>query len=239
MRVMGLSMWLASAALLATTPAFAFGTVAPQIAPAYLCDACTSAEYADGARSLGAGRHVLLDFRADAPRVFIVSNAAGSSSATVASVSATDVEMRRFALAKRVWAAGDAPRHVERAELAEWLDYADVTPSSAEVLVTGAFRNDIADVLESLLPALLAHDVPGAVRILCPRCDPGSIKLPPVGRVIDVGLDDGGTLEFVVTSGELLRARIVREPGGKSWRLDDAGNVAADDAPAHDGGLIH
>jgi hypothetical protein len=34
-------------------------------------------------------------------------------------------------------------------------------------------------------------------------------------------------LEFVVTSNELLRARVVRDPGGQSWRLDDAGNVAA------------
>jgi hypothetical protein len=233
---MTLRVLLAFAALLATAPALAFGPRSA-VAPTYYCDGCSNAEYVDGARSLGAGRHVLVDFKADAPSVFVVSEAAGSSSPTVASVAASDVEVRRFALAKRIWAHGDAGR-VERAELAEWLDYADRKPSASEVLLTSAYRNDISDVLDSLLPAFLPRDTPAAILAICPHCDKFSIKEAPVGHLVDVGLDDGGSLEFVVTGGT-LHARILRDAAGKSWRLDDAGNVAADEAPARSGGLIH
>ena len=195
----------------------------PEADYAYLCDACTDAEYVEAARSLGAGRQLLFDFRADAPRAFDVLPS-GSEANPVANAPVMDEEMRRFALSKRLW-SGPGPARVDRAELAGWIRRQGPSPSTAEMLVTSAYRNEIASALEQLLPALLPRDVPGAVGRICKPCTANPIQALSGDHAISVALADGGVVDFATDTHEMLRVRAIHDASGKTWQFDDAGRI--------------
>lgn len=217
---------LAHAALFALAQStLAFADNAPVDAPpVYLCDGCTAQAYVAGARSLGPGRHVLFDFLAGAPRAFEVTASSAAESAVVTSVPITDAEKGRFDLSRRIW-WDPAPARVGEADLEDWMRARNVRRTAAAVLITSAYRNDLSEALETLLPFILPGAVPSAFGLTCKPCPLDAVKEPPRGREISVALAAGGGVDFEIDAQGILRARAVHDESGGVHRLDDGGDI--------------
>lgn len=224
--VMDIRNSLARAALFALAQStLAFADNAPvDVPPVYFCDGCTAEAYVAGARSLGPGRHVLFDFPAGAPRAFEVTVASALESAVVTGVAVTDAEKRRFDLSRRIW-WDRAPARVGEAELEDWMRTRNVRRTAAAVLITSAYRNDLGDALETLLPFILPGAVPAQFSLICKPCPLDAVKDPPQGREISVALAAGGGVDFEVDAQGILRARAVHDESGGVHRLDDGGDI--------------
>lgn len=217
---------LAGAALLALalSPLAFAGSGPVDAPPVYVCDGCTADAYVAGARSLGPGRHVLFDFLSGAPRAFEVTASNAPESAVVTGVPVTDAEKRRFDLSRRIW-WGPAPARVGEAELEDWMQTRNVPRTAAAVLITGAYRNDFSEALETLLPFILPGAVPAAFGLVCKPCPLDAVKDPPQGREISVALAAGGSVDFETDAQGILRARAVHDERGGVRRLDDGGDI--------------
>lgn len=222
MDVRELALSIASFACLAPLQALADESPARSAADVFLCADCTASQYIDGARSLGAGRHVLFDFSAARPRAFVVMASKSPESAAVASVPTTDQEERRFAVAKSVW-AGPEPGRASEADLEDWMWRRNAPRTAADVAVTGAYQNDISEALMAVLPALLSRDVPYSVGAICRPCKENPVKNVPENRAISVALSAGGSVDFNTGEYGLLRVRAVHDASGKTWSFDENG----------------
>lgn len=187
--------------LFATTLCLAIPAVAMQVqvlaagaqvgtASMYLCSRCTDTEYVVMARTLGPGRHLLVDWHATKPRSCVETGDAGKNYVVCGEDGVSAQEQHRFDLAKRLWTS-PSPIHFREAELGNFMRAREVDRTVSALGMCSALRYDLTTALQALLPALPsgAHDCKSGES--CARL---KISSTPDGREAIVELTRGGSV---------------------------------------------
>jgi hypothetical protein len=218
---------LMSLGLLALSASYAnVPNVAPdRNEPMYGCDHCTDAQYDADARSLGAGRHVLVDFTQAKPHVFEVSDALTPSDVLVKPVKASEREQAWFELARRLWTSASPVRFSE-AELEIVLWQREVDRTVENLVLAEALRYDLLEAMDKLLPAIAptryaSTKTPASLR----KPESMVVKQAPDEREVVVELARG-RVEIIWTRDKSAIIAAVVDENGKNVSLPDSNDFS-------------